>query len=90
MRVVGLAENKATQPSLAGACAELGKILSQNVIVIAKNMEKPVKRQLKCTLGFLYIHISDGQTSLHFTLNKIPLKYKNHIKHKRICKLRIK
>ena len=43
-------------------------------------MEKPVRRLLQCTLGFLYIHISDGQTSLHFTLNKIPLKYKNNMK----------
>ena len=49
-------------------------------MVLAKNMEKTVEMQLKCTLGFLYIHISDGQTSLHFTLNKIPSKYKNNMK----------
>ena len=43
-------------------------------------MENLVRRLLSCTLGFLYIHISDGKTSLYFMLNKIPLEYKNNIK----------
>ena len=50
------------------------EIYWQRVIFIVKNMEKTVGRQLKC------IHISDDQTSLHFTLNKVPWKYKNDMK----------
>ena len=56
------------------------KILMTNVNFIVKNTEKPVRRLLKCTLEFLYFNISDVQASLHFMLNKIPLKYKNIIK----------
>ena len=42
--------------------------------------QKYRKPSHKVTLCFLYIHILDVQTSLHFMLNKIPLKYKNIIK----------
>ena len=44
---------------------------SSKVNCITKNIEKLVRRLLKCSLGFLYIHISGGQNSLHFTLNKL-------------------
>ena len=53
MWVVGLAENKATQPSLAGAWAELGNNYNNNMIYISK-----IQVTLKYTDDKICINIS--------------------------------
>ena len=46
----------------------------QNLNIIVKNIEKPVIRSLKLTIGFHYIHISHDQMFKILTLKYINEK----------------